>query len=50
MFSNYAPGRSVIYTSGKFADTQRRVPRSEFVAKPYKSADILEACRRLRTT
>ena len=39
----------VLYTSGKSVDTQRRVPRSEFVAKPYKSADILKACRRLHT-
>jgi CheY-like chemotaxis protein len=43
------PDVPVLYTSGKFVDVQRCVPGSEFVAKPYKSADILKACRRLRT-
>ena len=49
-FRTKRPDVPVIYTSGKFADTRRRVPGSEFVAKPYKSADMLEACRRLHTT
>lgn len=41
------PNVAVLYTSGKFVDAQRRVPGSEFVAKPYKSNDILNACQRL---
>jgi CheY-like chemotaxis protein len=40
---------AVLYTSGKSVDAQRRVPGSEFVAKPYKSTDILNALQRLHT-
>jgi CheY-like chemotaxis protein len=43
------PDVPVLYTSGKAVDAQRRVPGSEFVAKPYKSADILKAFQRLHT-
>jgi two-component system, response regulator PdtaR len=41
------PNVAVLYTSGKFVDGQRSVPGSEFIAKPYKSKDILNACQRL---
>jgi CheY-like chemotaxis protein len=43
------PDVPVLYTSGKLVDAQRRVPGSEFLAKPYKSADVLKTCQRLRT-
>ena len=43
------PDVPVLYTSGKSVDAQRCIPESEFVAKPYKIADILKACRRLHT-
>ena len=43
------PDVPVLYTSGKSLDAQRCVPGSEFVAKPYKSADILKAFERLHT-
>jgi CheY-like chemotaxis protein len=38
----------VIYTSGNSADRSRRVEPSLFFAKPYQTADIVKACRRLR--
>ena len=41
------PAILVLYTSGKSIDPQRRVSGSVFVAKPYDSSDILEACRRV---
>jgi hypothetical protein len=41
------PDVPVIYTSGKSIDAQRSVPASEFVAKPYNSADIIKACEPL---
>ena len=41
------PDVPVLYTSGKSVDSQRCVPGSEFVAKPYKIADVLKACQRL---
>ena len=44
------PDVPVLYTSGKSVETQRCVSRSEFVAKPYQSADILKACQRLQST
>jgi two-component system, response regulator PdtaR len=43
------PDVPVLYTSGKSVDDKRCVPGSEFVAKPYKSADILKAFQRLHT-
>lgn len=43
------PDVPVLYTSGKSIDAHRRVRRSEFVAKPYKRADILKAFQRLHT-
>ena len=43
------PNVSVLYTSGKSVDARHCVPRSEFFAKPYNSADILKACQRLHT-
>ncbi len=49
-FRNERPDLPVLYTSGKSVDTQLRVPRSEFVAKPYNTADILKACQRLQAT
>ena len=48
-FRTERPDVPVLYTSGKPVDARRCVPRSEFVAKPYKSADILKACQRLHT-
>lgn len=42
-----APNMSVLYTSGKSIDPGGCVSGSVFVAKPYREADILEACRRL---
>lgn len=48
-FRTERPEGPVLYTSGKSIDAQRRVIKSEFVAKPYKSADVLKACQRLRT-
>ena len=41
------PDVAVLYTSGKLVDALRCVPGSEFVGKPYKSNDILNACQRL---
>ncbi|HEY6618071.1 MAG TPA: response regulator [Steroidobacteraceae bacterium] len=41
------PNVAVLYTSGKLGDARRRVPRSKFVAKPYKNNDILKACEQL---
>jgi hypothetical protein len=41
------PNVPVLYTSGKSVDPQRRVPGSVFVAKPYRSDDILEVCQRV---
>lgn len=46
---NERPDVPVIYTSGKSVDAKRRIPGSEFIPKPYKSADILTACQRLHT-
>jgi CheY-like chemotaxis protein len=43
------PDVPVLYTSGKTVDAQRCVPASEFIAKPYKSTDILKAFQRLHT-
>jgi CheY-like chemotaxis protein len=48
-FRNERPNGSVLYTSGKSIGGERCVVQSEFVAKPYKSADVLKACQRLRT-
>jgi CheY-like chemotaxis protein len=42
-----APSMSVLYTSGKSIDPGRPVSGSVFIAKPYRDADILEACQRL---
>jgi CheY-like chemotaxis protein len=41
------PNVAVLYTSGKLVHAQQCVPGSEFVPKPYKSNDILNACQRL---
>ena len=38
------PGMVVIYTSGNVADRARSVEGSRFFDKPYRVADILEAC------
>jgi CheY-like chemotaxis protein len=48
-FRTERPDGPVLYTSGKSIDVRRCVLKSEFVAKPYKSADVLKACQRLRT-
>jgi CheY-like chemotaxis protein len=45
-FRTNRPNMPVLYASGKSFDTQRRVPGGVFVPKPYKNADILEACKR----
>jgi hypothetical protein len=41
------PDVSLIYTSGKSIDPDRRVPGSAFIAKPYQYDDVVGACRRL---
>ena len=38
----------VVYISGELIDSERCVPGSMFVAKPYQHIDILSACLRLR--
>ncbi len=43
------PDVPVLYTSGKMIDPKRCVPGSVFVAKPYRSTEILSACQRLCT-
>jgi CheY-like chemotaxis protein len=40
------PNVPVLYTSGKPVDPQRCVPGGVFIAKPYRSGDILDVCRR----
>lgn len=42
-----APNMSVLYTSGKSIDPERCVSGGVFIAKPYRDADILEACETL---
>jgi len=37
-------GMAVIYVSGNTEDKDRRVPRSRFIAKPYRMAEIVAAC------
>lgn len=44
------PDIAVVYTSGNSADRSRRVADSLFFNKPYRAADILEACRTLSQT
>jgi CheY-like chemotaxis protein len=41
------PNVPVLYTSGKSVDPRRCVPGSVFVAKPYRSDDILQVCQRV---
>jgi CheY-like chemotaxis protein len=48
-FHRDRPDVPVLYTSGKSIDLRRCVPSSAFVAKPYQSDDILNACQRLRS-
>jgi CheY-like chemotaxis protein len=43
------PDVPVVYTSGKSSEAHRCVLGITFVAKPYKSADILTVFQRLRT-
>ena len=43
------PDVPVLYTSGKVIDERRRVPRSLFIPKPYRSIEVLDAFQRLRT-
>ena len=38
------PKVTVIYASGNAADRSRAVARSQFFAKPYRAADIVQAC------
>ncbi len=47
-FRTVQPGVPVLYTSGQGVNAERCVCGSEFVAKPYQHAHILDACRRLR--
>ena len=49
-FQSDRPNVPVLYTSGKSIDPGRLVPGSAFVSKPYRSTDILKACRRLHAT
>ena len=46
-FRRFRPDILVVYVSGKLLDTERRVPRSVFITKPYQNGEILEACQRL---
>lgn len=46
-FRRFRPDVSVVYVSGKSLNTERRVPRSVFIKKPYQNGEILEACQRL---
>jgi CheY-like chemotaxis protein len=48
-FRRFRPDILVVYVSGKLLDTERRVPRSVFITKPYQNGEILEACQRLAT-
>ncbi len=41
------PNIPVLYTSGKIIEPDRPVPRSVFLSKPYRRADVLHACERL---
>jgi CheY-like chemotaxis protein len=41
------PNVSLIYTSGKSLDSERRVDGSAFIAKPYRCDDVVDACQRL---
>jgi CheY-like chemotaxis protein len=41
------PKVSVLYTSGKWIDRGRCVPRSAFVAKPYQHDEVVTTCQRL---
>jgi CheY-like chemotaxis protein len=41
------PNMPVLYTSGKSIDTQRCVPGSVFVAKPYRSSDVVIMCQQV---
>ena len=47
-FRRFRPDILVVYVSGKLLDTERRVPRSVFITKPYQNGEILEACQQLR--
>ena len=46
-FRAIRPEAPVIYTSGNSADRSRKVKGSLFFDKPYLTADVMEACRRL---
>jgi CheY-like chemotaxis protein len=39
------PDIPVIYTSGTSVGRSRMVPRSRFIAKPYQTEDVLDACQ-----
>jgi CheY-like chemotaxis protein len=41
------PHLPVIYASGNSVDNARKVPGSVFFSKPYRPADVVDACRRL---
>jgi CheY-like chemotaxis protein len=46
-FGAERPNVPVLYTSGQCIGARSCGPRSLFVAKPYRQADILAACQRL---
>jgi CheY-like chemotaxis protein len=46
-FRRNRPNVPVLYTSGKSIDPERCVPGSVFVAKPYRSSDVLNAFQRV---
>ena len=46
-FRTLNPNIPVIYSSGNLVDNYRMVPGSVFFTKPYKTAELLETCRRL---
>jgi len=44
-FRTARPNAPVLYTSGKAIDRGRCVPGSVFVAKPYRSSEVVTVCR-----
>jgi CheY-like chemotaxis protein len=50
LFRAARPDIGVVYASGNSADRSRCVAGSKFFNKPYRPADILDACQSLRNT
>jgi CheY-like chemotaxis protein len=49
-FRSAQPSVGVVYVSGNSTDRSRRVTNSLFFEKPYRTADIAQACRGLAKT